>query len=244
VVQVAAYVSGERLLDHYYGRLHDSSHRTDVVFSQILLPPDAPRELADRQTLWTEVDRSEKRADAQTAREFQFSVAKELSHDEQNALIGSSIAEFFVSNERYRGMCADWSLHDKGDGNPHVHLLLTTRPVDSNGFCAKKNRSWNEKSLVRDWREYWEKAQNKALASKGLKIELSHESYHVQRRYNETPSKFLSPKVKALYERDGIVTERMDEYLAIEKKREMEAQEREQEMESQQSQELDFERSY
>ena len=24
----------------------------------------------------------------------------------------------------------DWSIHDKGDGNPHVHLLLTMRPFN------------------------------------------------------------------------------------------------------------------
>ena len=28
------------------------------------------------------------------------------------------------------GMCADWSIHDKGDGNPHVHLLVTMRPFN------------------------------------------------------------------------------------------------------------------
>ena len=29
-----------------------------------------------------------------------------------------------------KGMCADWSIHDKGDGNPHVHLLVTMRPFN------------------------------------------------------------------------------------------------------------------
>ena len=31
---------------------------------------------------------------------------------------------------RDRGMCVDWSIHDKGDGNPHVHLLVTMRPFN------------------------------------------------------------------------------------------------------------------
>lgn len=26
-------------------------------------------------------------------------------------------------------MIADWSIHDKGDGNPHAHIMLTTRSL-------------------------------------------------------------------------------------------------------------------
>ena len=41
------------------------------------------------------------------------------------------------------GMCADWSIHDKGDGNPHVHLLVTMRPFNP-------DHSWGSKE-VKDW---------------------------------------------------------------------------------------------
>ena len=40
-------------------------------------------------------------------------------------------------------MCADWSIHDKGDGNPHVHLLVTMRPFNP-------DHSWGSKE-VKDW---------------------------------------------------------------------------------------------
>ena len=36
-----------------------------------------------------------------------------------------------------------WSIHDKGDGNPHVHLLLTMRPFNP-------DHSWGKKE-VKDW---------------------------------------------------------------------------------------------
>ena len=42
-----------------------------------------------------------------------------------------------------KGMCVDWSIHDKGDGNPHVHLLVTMRPFNP-------NHSWGNKE-VKDW---------------------------------------------------------------------------------------------
>lgn len=29
-------------------------------------------------------------------------------------------------------MCADFAIHDKGDGNPHAHIMLTMRPLKAN----------------------------------------------------------------------------------------------------------------
>lgn len=49
-------------------------------------------------------------------------------------------------------MCADWSIHDKGDGNPHVHLLVTMRPF-------KKNHTWESKE-IKDWAFVRDKDEN------------------------------------------------------------------------------------
>ena len=37
-------------------------------------------------------------------------------------------------------MCADFALHDKGDGNPHAHILLTIRPLKPDGRWGPKCR--------------------------------------------------------------------------------------------------------
>ena len=39
------------------------------------------------------------------------------------------------------GMCADWSIHDKHDGNPHAHIMLTVRSIKKNGSWAPKRKS-------------------------------------------------------------------------------------------------------
>jgi len=36
------------------------------------------------------------------------------------------------------GMIADYSIHDKNDGNPHVHILTTMRGIDDNGKWLEK----------------------------------------------------------------------------------------------------------
>ena len=42
--------------------------------------------------------------------------------------------------ENEQGMCVDWSLHDKGDGNPHAHIMATVRSITEDGKWAPKSR--------------------------------------------------------------------------------------------------------
>jgi len=81
----------------------------------------------------------EKSSDAQLGRSFEFSLPKEWNRQEQIEYTTDYIQKNFVD----KGMCADWSIHDKGDGNPHVHLLVTMRPFNP-------DHSWGNKE-VKDW---------------------------------------------------------------------------------------------
>ena len=109
-----------------------------------------------KQRLWNEVLKIEKNADAQLGRSFEFSLPKEWSRQEQIDYTTEYIQKTFVD----KGMCADWSIHvarcpvdigsatteaerRKGDGNPHVHLLVTMRPFNL-------DHSWGSKE-VKDW---------------------------------------------------------------------------------------------
>jgi len=59
-------------------------------------------------------------------------------------------------------MCADFAIHDKEDGSPHTHIMLTTREVNPTGF-GKKNRDWNSPQRLKEWRENWANACNERL---------------------------------------------------------------------------------
>lgn len=53
----AAYRAGERLYSEYYGEYSDYTRKGGVICSDILLPSHAPKEYADRQTLWNAVEK-------------------------------------------------------------------------------------------------------------------------------------------------------------------------------------------
>jgi predicted nucleic acid-binding Zn-ribbon protein len=161
-VAAAAYRAGERLHDERLDMLFDYERRDGVEHVEIMLPEDAPARFADRQTLWNEVEAVERRHDAQVAREVQISLPHELTFEQRQELVREFVQTAFVD----RGMIADVAMHlpdkDGDERNYHAHILLTTRTVDADGF-GKKERSWNHKDTLQDWREQWAEIQNRHL---------------------------------------------------------------------------------
>lgn len=136
-VASAAYRSGKKLYNNETGITHDFTKKGGVIFSEISIPDNAPREFLNREYFWNEVQKIEKRADAQLAREIEIALPQEFTREKQIECVKDYINNNFVS----KGMCADWGLHDKGDGNPHVHIMLTVRAFDDKGKWIAKQRT-------------------------------------------------------------------------------------------------------
>lgn len=220
-VRAASYQSREKLRDDYYGRTY-YHYKDDVIHSEIIIPPYAPDRLYDRQTLWREVDRAEKRYDSRTARRVIGSLPNELTHSEQIELVREYVTGNFIS----MGMCVDFAIHeiintnDPTKSNPHVHILLTDRPVNREGFSPKKNREWNDwlgNKLIKSWREQWAIAQNRTYERKGLDVRVSEKGYIDREIFDREPKIYLSRKDIYL-ERIGVRTARGDEQRAIEER--------------------------
>ena len=175
----AAYRSGQPLFDERLAKSHDFSRKEDIVYTSIFLPEGAPIWMADRETLWNAVEHTEKRKDAQLAREVQLTLPRELTLEQNIALTRAFVKETFVAN----GMVADVSIHNPkgkdGEYQPHVHVLLTLRECTPDGF-GFKNRSWNERALLEHWREAWESHLNHQLALHGIDQTVDHRSYKKQ----------------------------------------------------------------
>lgn len=106
------------------------------MYSFFCFTPHAPPEFSDRSILWNSVEQIETSRNSQLAREVEAALPVELTREQQLALVCEYVKDNFVS----AGMCADFAIHDKGTGNPHVHILLTIRPLDDNGGWGAKCR--------------------------------------------------------------------------------------------------------
>ena len=172
IISASAYLNGDVMKNEETGRISYYTSKREVVYTSLMMCENAPQEWQNvpaenirrfqksvrykradnkeaalekfkltfqKQRLWNEVLKTEKSADAQLGRSFEFSLPKEWSRQEQIDYTTEYIQKTFVD----KGMCADWSIHDKGDGNPHVHLLVTMRPFNP-------DHPWGNKE-IKDW---------------------------------------------------------------------------------------------
>lgn len=169
-VASAAYRSGSKLKDEQSNRTKNYERKQqEVKYSEIDLPTGTSEKFRDREFLWNEVERTEKRKDAQLAREIIFALPQELNLETDIELMKNFVQDNFTS----QGMIADWNIHDKGDGNPHCHVMLTMRSLDTDGltFLPKKRSEfkldangekipvtdWNGNQIIRNQRKVWKR---------------------------------------------------------------------------------------
>lgn len=228
-VAAASYRSGEKIKNEYDGIVHDFTRKGGIAHTEILLPQNAPQEFSDRGTLWNSVEKIEKSKNSQLAREIEIALPKELNREKQIELVREYVKENFVKV----GMCADIALHDKNDGNPHAHILLTMRPLnedktwgakskkeyilDENGEKVKlkngnyKTRKintvdWNEQDKAEEWRKKWADITNKYLEENSIQEKVDHRSYQRQ-GIEEIPTIHLGVSASQM-EKKGIATDR------------------------------------
>ena len=129
-VAAAAYQSGEKLFCGYDQEVKHYPEKRGIVHNEILLPANAPRSYADRNTLWNAAEAVEKQWNSQLARRWVLTIPREIPPDQYAALVRDFCNQQFVS----KGMCVDFAIHDKGDGNPHAHVMLTMRAKGKWGY--------------------------------------------------------------------------------------------------------------
>lgn len=174
---LAAYNARGRIEDVRTGDVYDYSYRSDLFHHCILAPEHTPFNIIENSAvLWNEIEKVEKRKDAQLSRYFDIAIPVELDNDAKIALVKNYCKRNFVS----KGMIADISFHDLDGHNPHAHVMLTLREITPQGF-GNKNRSWNEHDLMDEWRASWSRMSNRALERTGSANRIDHRSLAAQR---------------------------------------------------------------
>ena len=226
-VASAAYQSGERLFSEYDQKQKYYSHKSEIVHTEIMLPPHAPPAYADRNTLWNAAEAIEKQWNSQLARRIVLAIPREIPRSQHADLIRDYCREFFVS----KGMIADFAIHDKGDGNPHAHILLTIRAMDETGKWLPKSRKvydldengerirlpsgnwkshkedtvdWNDQKYCEIWRHEWEVIQNRYLEANDRPERVDLRSY-ARQGLDKIPTVHMGPAVSQM-EKRGIQT--------------------------------------
>lgn len=233
IISAAAYRHRARMMDEQAGT--SFSYRGGVAelkHEELALPDQIPAWLraaidgksvaAASEALWNAVDAFETRADAQLARELIIALPEELTRAENIALV----REFVRDNLTSKGMVADWVYHDR-QGNPHIHLMTTLRPLTEEGFGQKKvpvlgaegkplrvvtpdrpngkivYKVWaGDKETMKSWKIAWAETANRHLALAGHDIRLDGRSY-AEQGLDGIAQKHLGPEKAALARKGG-----------------------------------------
>lgn len=181
ITRKVSYILGKKMYDCYNHRLYYYP-KTDVLYSAVFLPKQAPLNFYGAQEICNAVDRAEKRVDSRTAREFTASLPNELGKEELIRIVSDYVNEHFVANN----LCAIVAIHevknkkDPSKNNPHVHIIVPTRFVEPEGFSLKKDREHNKQSYIKTWRDDWAEVQNKAYERNHLPMRVSSLSLKAQ----------------------------------------------------------------
>ncbi|MBU7446455.1 MobA/MobL family protein, partial [Lactiplantibacillus plantarum] len=195
----AAYRSGEKLFDDKEGRSYFYS-RSVMPESFILTPKNAPDWANDRQRLWNEVEKKDRKVNSRYAKEFNVALPVELSEDEQKGLLTKYVQKNFVD----QGMVADVAIHRDHPENPHAHVMLTNRPFNPDGSWGQKTKTeyvldshgnktktpagnvrnrkiwlvdWDKKEKITEWRHNWAASVNQVLEQKNIPDRISEKSF-------------------------------------------------------------------
>ncbi|MBY5554688.1 Ti-type conjugative transfer relaxase TraA [Rhizobium leguminosarum] len=231
VVAAAAYRHRTRMMDEQAGT--SFSYRrgaSELVHEELALPDQMPdwlrsavegRSVAGAsEALWNAVEAFEKQANARLARELIIALPEELTRAENIALAREFVRDNFTSE----AMVADWVYHDK-DGNPHIHLLTTVRPLTEEGFGPKNApvlgengeplrfvtagrptgrivyKSWGgDKETLQAWKIAWAETANRHLALAGHEIRIDGRSY-AEQGLDGIAQRHLGPEKAALSRR-------------------------------------------
>jgi hypothetical protein len=223
----AAYQSGERLFSEYDQKTKFYNKKKELVHAEIMLPSYAPPGYADRATLWNAVEAVENQWNSQLARRIVLAFPVEVPKERYLSMIKEFCQEQFVS----KGMIADLAIHDKGDGNPHAHILLTLRAMDKHGKwlpkarkvydldengeriqlpsgnwkCHKENTvDWNDQKYAEVWRHSWGTITNRYLEAAGRPERVDLRSFERQ-GIQQIPTVHLGPAAHQMKKR-GVET--------------------------------------
>ncbi|AIL13943.1 hypothetical protein IM40_11480 (plasmid) [Candidatus Paracaedimonas acanthamoebae] len=209
----SAYISASIAHDQRTGMTWDYSGKAqELLATNIIAPEGSPEWVYDHETLWNRVEEFEdyiadkrykghkdevKNAKSLAAKEkflktcktgYKLTFALPLEITNKEHLIELSerlVKECYVAH----GLVTQYAIHDK-KGNPHLHILATTRPLVDEVFSEKRHVI--EKPQLKILRSQLAKISNQFAQEKGYDYHLDPRSYEDQ-GLKVVPTKKIGP---------------------------------------------------
>lgn len=136
-VAAAAYILCTCMQDERTGVLCDWSKKSELIASNTKLPESCSPEYKEKmekdpELLWNEVEKNEKSVTSRTAKEIVIGLP--IESEEHWEEMARDMTHYFTSI----GHAVTWAIHDKIDGNPHLHMCVSSRQIEKDRWLNCK----------------------------------------------------------------------------------------------------------
>ena len=214
IVRTAAYNARCWLVDERTGEVWDYTHLGGHLSGGTYAQKNTPEFVHDLQRLVNEIERIEKRSDAQLAINLDIALPHEMTLEENRRLGQDFVRETFMRH----GYVARMDIHapdpQGDDRNIHLHVWATLRKIGPEGFAPTKSEQQeqyrNRHEYVEQLRERWEHLANRHLERNGYDARIDMRSLKEQGILDREPEQHRGPTVTAM-QREGNASTIADE---------------------------------
>lgn len=125
-----SYISGSKVHCERVNQNFCYGRNERVMAVETLLPKNAPAEYKDPAILFNAIENYEKSENARTAKKIIVALPREFDSLEKQQ---DAMREFCSQFTKMGYACSFAIHHDKDDNNPHAHVLIANRPINSKG---------------------------------------------------------------------------------------------------------------
>lgn len=127
-LKTLAYITGQQVKDEINNKTYQYGRQERVAEYGTELPEGCNPAYSDPVHLFNSIEKYEKARNARTAKKSEPRFARELPPEQQK----QCLLDFIHENYTRHGYPAVWAIHyDKENRNPHAHILVANRPIDS-----------------------------------------------------------------------------------------------------------------
>ena len=139
-VEQSSYISRETMYSEHDAKTYYPKYSEDLVYTETMVPDNAPATYRDPRVLWNAVEMIEKGINAQLCRTIRFELPNDWTYELAKEAVRKYCQREFVD----KGMCCQFAIHDsendEGQRNLHVHIMVTLRGIDEQGKWMPKQK--------------------------------------------------------------------------------------------------------
>lgn len=132
-----SYITGKKVRYERENITYSYGRSDRVEFVKTILPKSAPREFENPEVLFNSIEKNDKSINARPGKKIIVALPREFEHEHQVKVLD----DFIQENITKLNYPCTYAIHTDSKGhNPHAHILIANRPINSKGEWALKSK--------------------------------------------------------------------------------------------------------